>query len=277
MAVFIEQATVLMILAIGASFVYMMGCMDISVGYQVGVFATLFIVVTNATGSVVVALLTIIALGILCAAFNAFIGAYVKLPTVMSSVILMQFFSGLMTKLYSDSSLASRTLANIDLAIVGSTWFRVVSILVLTLVGFYILNYTKTGKRARAIGANKVAASQAGANLLKTRIICYSIFSIFLCVSAIFLIARKNGVGETDSASYQMDIMIMLLMGGMPLSGGMKCKLSNAIVGTLTYCIIDLGLGLCKVSAEYIFLVKAIIFVLIVALTCRKPGEYLPR
>jgi ribose transport system permease protein len=57
----------------------------------------------------------------------------------------------------------------------------------------------------------------------------------------------------------------------------MKCKLSNAIVGTLTYCIIDLGLGLCKVPAEYIFLVKAVIFVLIVALTCRKPGDYLPR
>ena len=277
MAVFIEQATVLMILAIGASFVYMMGCMDISVGYQVGVFATLFIVITNATNSVIVALLTIVALGIVCAVFNAFIGAYVKLPTVMSSVILMQFFSGLMTKLYSDSSLASRTLEKIDLTVVGSTWFRVVSIVVLILVGFYILNYTKTGKRARAIGANKVAASQAGANLLKTRIICYSIFSIFLCVSAIFLIARKNGVGETDSASYQMDIMIMLLMGGMPLSGGMKCKLSNAIVGTLTYCIIDLGLGLCKVPAEYIFLVKAVIFVLIVALTCRKPGDYLPR
>ena len=78
-------------------------------------------------------------------------------------------------------------------------------------------------------------------NLLKTRIICYSIFSIFLCVSAIFLIARKNGVGETDSASYQMDIMIMLLMGGMPLSGGMKCKLSNAIVGTLTYTLLSIG------------------------------------
>ena len=277
LAVFIEQVTVLMILGIGASFVYMMGCMDISVGYQVGVFGTLFILIVNASGSVIVAILTMLALGIVCAVFNAFVGAYVKLPTVMSSVILMQLFSGLMTTLYSDSSLAGRTLEKLDLAVVSSTWFRVLTIVVLAIVGFYIMNFTKTGKRAKAIGANKKAASQAGANLLKTRILCFAIFSVFLCIAAIFLIARKNGIGETDSASYQMDIMIMLLMGGMPLSGGMKGKLSNAIVGTLTYCLIDLGLGLCSVPAEYIFLIKAIIFVSIVAVTCRKPGITLPR
>lgn len=277
LSTFIEQATVLMILAIGATFVYSMGCMDISVGYQVGVFGTIFIMIVNASGSIIIALLTILVLGILCAIFNAIVGAYVKLPTVMSSVILMQFFSGLMMKLFTDSGEVSYSLAQIDLAIVSSTWFRVASLVALAIIGAYIMNYTKVGKKSRAIGANKTSAGQAGADLLKTRIISFSIFSVFLCVAAIFLIARKNGIGETDSSSYQMDIMIMLLMGGMPLSGGMKCKLSNAIVGTLTYCLIDLGLGLCRVPAEYIFFIKAIIFVVIVCITCRKPGDVLPR
>lgn len=274
---FVEQVTVLMILAIGASFVYMMGCMDISVGYQVGVFGTLFIMITNATGSVIVAILTILALGILCAIFNAIVGAYVKLPMVMSSVILMQLFSGLITFLYSDSALASRQLLELDLKFADSTAFRIVSIVFLAIIALYLINYTRIGKRAKAIGANKQAASQAGVSLIKTRIICYGIFSVFLCIAAFFLIARKNGLGESDSSSYQMDIMIMLLMGGMPLSGGMKCKLGNAIVGTLTYVLLTLGLTLCRVPAEYIFLVKSVIFLVIVALTCRKPGEILPR
>jgi ribose transport system permease protein len=277
MSTYIEQLTVYMILAIGASFVYMMGCMDISVGYQVGVFGTIFIMISNASGSIFVGLLVIIALGIICAIFNAIVGAYVKLPMVMSSVILMQLFRGLMTMMYSDSGLASRTI-DINLqGVVDTTAFRIVSLVLLAIIGAFLIGYTKIGKRAKAIGANKVAASQAGADLLKTRIICYGIFGLFLCASAVFLIARKNGIGESDSASYQMDIMIMLLMGGMPLSGGMKSKLGNAIVGTLTYTLLSIGLGLCRVPAEYIFLVKSVIFVIIVGLTCRKPGDVLPR
>lgn len=274
---YLEQATVYLILSMGASFIYMMGCMDISVGYQVGVLGTIFIVICNGCGSIIVALFTIIVVGMVCAVFNAFVGAYVKLPTVMSSVILMQLFSGLMSTLYTDSSLASYSLVQIDLSIVSSTWFRIVSLIVLIIISFYILNFTKLGKRSKAIGANKQAASQAGANLLVTRIWAYAVFSVFLCIAAIFLIARKNGLGEADASSFQMDIMIMLLMGGMPLSGGMKGKLSNAIVGTLTYCVIDLGMAMCGVPAEYIYLVKSFIFVLIVVATCRKPGAVLPR
>lgn len=273
---FIEQSTVYLILAIGAVFVYLMGCMDISVGWQVGVFGTVFIMVANASGSIIVGLLVILTLGAICAVFNAFVGAYVKLPTVMSSVILMQLFSGIMKWLYTDSSNTSYIMQK-SLEWASSTWFRILSIVVLAIVGFYIITFTKVGKKAKAIGANKQAADQAGANLLKTRITCYVIFSIFLCIAAFFLIARKDGLGEYDSSSFQMDIMIMLLMGGMPLSGGMKGKLSNAIIGTLTYCLIDLGLALCKVPAQYIYLIKSAIFVAIVAATCRKPGAVLPR
>ena len=78
LSAYIEQATVYLILALGACFVYLMGSMDISVGYQVAVFATIFIVIVNATGSIFLALLTIVLLGLICAVFNAFVGAYVK-------------------------------------------------------------------------------------------------------------------------------------------------------------------------------------------------------
>lgn len=276
LSTFVEQVTVYMILAIGATFVYSMGSMDISVGYQVGIMATVFIAIANASGSLILGLLVAVCIGILSAIFNGIVGAYVKLPTVMSSVILMQFFRGLMTILYTDSGIASNILA-IDVSWAQSTAFRVISMVVLALVGFYILEYTKIGKRSKAIGANKRAADLAGAQFLKTRIIAYSLFGLFLVVAAFFLVSRTGGIGEGDSSSFQMDIMIMLLMGGMPLSGGMRTKLTNAIIGPLTYTLITIGLTLCRVDPSVIFFLKALIFVIIVIVTCRKPGEVLPR
>ncbi len=273
---YIEQITVYMILAIGATFVYAMGSMDISVGYQVGVMSTVFIFVANGSHSIIIGILVALIIGLVCAVFNGFTGAYIKLPTVMSSVILMQFFRGLMTVLYTDSGVGSYMLEK-DITWAGSTAFRIISIVVLAIVGVYILTYTKLGKRVKAIGANKRAADLAGAQFLKSRIIAYSIFGIFLVFATFFLVARTNGAAEGDASSYQMDIMIMLLMGGMPLSGGLKTKLLNAIVGTLTYALLTIGLTQCLVPESIIFFVKAVIFVAIVIATCRKPGETLPR
>jgi len=273
---YVEQITVYMILAIGATFVYAMGSMDISVGYQVGVMSTVFICVANASQSIIIGLLVAVIIGITCAVFNGFTGAYIKLPTVMSSVILMQFFRGLMTVMYTDSGVGSYMLEK-DISWAGSTAFRVISLVILVVVGIYILTFTKLGKRVKAIGANKRAADLAGAQFLKSRIIAYVIFGLFLVIATFFLVARTGGAAEGDASSYQMDIMIMLLMGGMPLSGGLKTKLLNAIVGTLTYALLTIGLTQCMVNEAYIFFIKAIIFVAIVVITCRKPGETLPR
>ena len=272
----ISQVSVYFILAIGAVFIYLMGCMAISVGYQVGVFGALFIMIANSS-NLFLALLTIIIMGLVCAIFNAFVGAYVKLPTVMSSVILMQLFNGVLLSIFSDRNINALTLNTDIQAVVGSTWFRVIALVLLALIAFYFLTFTKVGKRSRAIGTNKLAADQAGANLLMTRIVCYVVFSLFLCFGAVMLIARSNSIASSDTTSYQMDIMIMLLMGGMPLSGGMKGKLFNAIIGTFTYVLLNMGLTLCGVPAAYVMLVKSAVFVIIVCLTCRKPGNLLPR
>ncbi len=273
---YIEQSVVYLILALGACFVYLMGSMDISVGYQVGVFATIFVLIVNVTGNIFLALLTIVLLGLVCALFNAFVGAYIKLPTVMSAVILMQLFSGVITYMYSDSNISSMTITT-SLSVLNSTAARIIAIILLIGLAFYLINYTVVGKRAKAVGSNKLAAQLAGADLLKTRMLAYGVFAIFLCVATLFAIARKDSFGESDTTSYQMDIMIMLLMGGMPLSGGYKGKVINAVFGTLTFVLITLGLSMCGVSSEYIFLVKSLIFVIIVCLTCRRPGVLLPR
>ena len=59
----------------------------------------MFILVTNSS-NLIAALLLIVIMGLACAVFNAFVGAYVKLPTVMSSVILMQLVNMFFCKFF---------------------------------------------------------------------------------------------------------------------------------------------------------------------------------
>lgn len=278
---FIKKVTPLLIVGIGATFIYSMGAIDISVGYQAAVYGAIAVVIANATGSYILGFGTILIIGILCAAFNSVIGAYVKLPAVMSSVILMQLFSGISTLI--QDKFGNTTIGITNSAVKnGILWAKnqtivLISIVVLCIIATYILSFTKLGKRARAIGANKKAADQAGAKLLITRMFAYGVFSIFLCISAFFLTARIGAMPMAATENFQMDIMIMLLMGGVPLKGGMKVRLSGSVVGCLTYNLISTGMTYCSVPQSYIMITQAIIFVVIIAFTCRTNEDYLPR
>lgn len=278
---FIKKVTPLLIVGIGATFIYSMGAIDISVGYQAAVYGAIAVVIANATGSYILGFGTILIIGILCAAFNSVIGAYVKLPAVMSSVILMQLFSGISTLI--QDKFGNTTIGITNSAVKnGILWAKnqtivLISIVVLCIIATYILSFTKLGKRARAIGANKKAADQAGAKLLITRMFAYGVFSIFLCISAFFLTARIGAMPMAATENFQMDIMIMLLMGGVPLKGGMKVRLTGSVVGCLTYNLISTGMTYCSVPQSYIMITQAIIFVVIIAFTCRTNEDYLPR
>ena len=74
-----------------------------------------------------------------------------------------------------------------------------------------------------------------------------------------------------------MNVMIALILGGMPLSGGMKSRVSSAIVGAVTFSLLNVGLPLIGVPTEFTFMVKAVIFVVVVLITCRKRGGVIPR
>lgn len=152
---FIKKVTPLLIVGIGATFIYSMGAIDISVGYQAAVYGAIAVVIANATGSYILGFGTILIIGILCAAFNSVIGAYVKLPAVMSSVILMQLFSGISTLI--QDKFGNTTIGITNSAVKnGILWAKnqtivLISIVVLCIIATYILSFTKLGKRARAI------------------------------------------------------------------------------------------------------------------------------
>lgn len=74
-----------------------------------------------------------------------------------------------------------------------------------------------------------------------------------------------------------MDVMVALILGGMPLSGGMKSKVSAALIGSFTYVLLTNGLTLSGVAVSNVPLIKALIFAVIVITTSRKKGSILPR
>ena len=278
----IQAAAVYSIIALGAVFIYSMGFMDVSLGQQIGVYVILMILIGNKIGGVpgiVVGFLVVLALALACGAINGAVSIFLGLPSIVTSLFLMFFFTGAQYLLMESTGENTIKLA-ISLRPSDRNAYSLMLIgiiLVLALIATYFFKYTKLGKYTRAIGANKVAANQSGISLVKWQVLGYMALGFCVAVGSFVMLTRTGSAGKGTGSGYAMDIMICLILGGMPLKGGMKSKISCALVGAFTYTLLSNVLTTMGVPLNWINFVKALIFLVIVLLTCRKPNGVLPR
>ena len=278
----LQSASVYAVIALGAVFVYSMGFMDVSIGQQVGVYAILMILIGNKVGGVpgiIVGFLAVLVLALICGAINGAVAVWLGLPSIVTSLFLMFFFTGAQVLLMESTGLNS---INLDQAIRPEgrnpySIMLVVIVLVLTLIAAYFFKYTKLGKYTRAIGANETTAAQSGVNTIMWRVIAYMALGVCVAIGSFVLLTRTGSAGKGSGSGYAMDVMICLILGGMPLSGGMKSKVSAALVGPFTYVLLSNDLTTMGVDLNWINFVKALIFIAIVLFTCRKKDGVLPR
>lgn len=276
-ATLMSDVIVTAIMAVGAVFVYSLGSMDISVGGQVGLYATLLVILGNKNGTLFQAILFIVAISIVIAIINGVTGELLNIHPLIPSLVFMMILQGIRTMIYNILGTRNISLKNVDYLILKESWFMVMVLFIEVLVISYLFNYTKFGKNARAIGSNPVAAKQSGINIIKYKAISYVIMGLCVVVASMFQMGYTGSASDSTGIGFEMNIMVALILGGMPLSGGMKSKVSCAIIGAFTFSLLNIGLPMIGVPTNMTFLIKAIIFLMVVLITCRKQTGVLPR
>lgn len=273
----ISDVIVMALMAVGAVFVYALGNMDISIGKQVGLYATLMVILGNATGSLIPGILLSLVIALVIAAINGATGELLHIHSVISSLVFMMVLGGVSSITYTKLGSRNISLKTIDYGVFKSPWVMLAVLVVEIIVVVYLFNYTRFGKNARAIGANPEVARQCGIHLVKYKVICYMILGVCVVVAAIFQMGYTGSASDSTGTGFEMNVMVALILGGMPLSGGMRSKVSRAVIGAFTYSLLDVGLPLIGIAPNQTFLIKAIIFIVVVMITCRKPKGTLPR
>lgn len=279
LATLMSDVIVTAIMAVGAVFVYSLGSMDISVGGQVGVYATLLVILGNKNGSLLQAILiiTVIAIAIAIAIINGATGELLNIHPLIPSLVFMMILQGTRTIIYNTIGTRNISLTSVDYSIFKEAWFMIVVLVIEVLIISYLFKYTKFGKNAKAIGANPMAAKQSGINIIKYKVISYIIMGLCVVVASMFQMGYTGSASDSTGTGFEMNIMVALILGGMPLSGGMKSKVSCAIIGAFTFSLLNIGLPMIGVPTNMTFLIKSIIFLIVVLITCRKQKGVLPR
>ena len=265
------------LMAVGAVFIYSLGNMDISIGKQIGLYSTILVLVGNKMGSLVPAIIICFVIAIVIGVINGAAGELLNMYSVISSVVFMMILSGISTIIYSRIGSRNISLTTVDTHILKSPVVMVVALLIEVLIIGYFFNFTKYGKYAKAIGANKTATEQSGVNIVKYKIVPYIFLAVALVIAALFQMGYTGAASDSTGTGFEMNVMVALILGGMPLKGGMKSKVSCGIIGAFTFALLDVGLPIIGIPTTLTFFIKAAIFLVVVLITCRQKDGVLPR
>ncbi len=265
------------LMSVGAVFIYSLGNIDISIGKQIGLYSTVLVLVGNATGSLIPGIILCILLSVIIAVINGASGPVFNIISIIPSVVVMQILSGITMILYTNLGTRSISLKTIDYGIFKSPIAMVLVLVLEIIIAVYFFNYTPIGKYTRAIGANKVTAMQSGISIVKYRIYAYIIAGMGFVLAALFQMGYTGSASDSTGTGFHMNVMIAIILGGMPVSGGMRSRISAAVVGAFTFSVLDVGLPLVGLPTRMTFLVKATIFLIVVLLTSRKKLGALPK
>ncbi len=173
----IRNVIVLELMSVGAVFVYALGAMDISIGKQVGLYATLVVILGNSTGSLIWGVLLSLAIAVVIACINGASGELLHIHPIVSSVVFMMVLTGVSSVMYNTLGSRNVAMTAVDVGIFQEIWFMILALILEVLIVGYIFRYTRIGKNVKAIGANPVAAHQNGISLVRYKIAAYVVIS----------------------------------------------------------------------------------------------------
>ena len=262
------QVTSNALIAFGMTFVILTGGIDLSVGSILALSSALTAGLLGSGMPVTLAILISLILGCILGMMNGLLISYGKLAPFIVTLATMTIFRGA-TLVYTNGNPITKGLSDTFLFqflgqgyIVGIP-FPVIIMFIVFIVLDVLRNKTAFGKSVYAIGGNEKAAYISGVKLNKVKIIIYSISGIMASISGLIITSRLSSAQPTAGASYEMDAIAAVVLGGTSLSGG-KGRILGTLIGALIIGVLNNGLNIIGVSAFWQQVVKGVVILIAV-------------
>lgn len=255
-----SQVYVTMISATGVFFIMTMGGLDFSQGSILGLASIVVCMVSkiNIPLAIVAGILTGAAIG----AFNGFFYVNRKIKSFIVTICTMFLFRGFIKYLTTNAPVAgSAQLINYNTDVI-----KAVCTIVVLLIGFFLFKFTKFGIYLKAIGAGEKAAKFSGIKTDKMKFLIYTLAGAITGFAAFINCIKVGSVTSSGGNQLETQILIALVLGGMPISGGAKVRFLNVIVGSLLYIVLNSGLTMMGFTTQMMQLIQGVVFLVFVAI-----------
>lgn len=250
-----------MIVAVGVFFVMTLGSIDFTEGSTLGVSSIVISVLSFY--SIPLAVIGGILTGALIGAVNGFFHVKFKLQSFIVTICTMYLFRGVCAYLTTETAIpASKALKVLD-----SDNLKIAITLAVLIIAYFLFKFTRIGNDVKAIGSGETAARFSGVRTDRVKFLVFVAAGALTGLAAFVNVLKVGSITSTAGNQLETQILISLVLGGLPITGGAKVRFSNIIVGTLMYTVLNNGLVMLGLESATQQLIKGIVFLIFVALT----------
>lgn len=257
------------ILAVGMTFVILAAGIDLSVGSVLafaGMVAASFVhgVAPYGVGWGILAGLVA---GAACGAINGLVVAGFRLPSFVVTLGMLSAARG-MVQIWNDGMSIpglSDSFLFIGQGRVAGVPVSVLLFLVVLVIAWVVLRYTRFGRHVYAVGGNEKSAKTSGISTRKIQFAVYTICGLCAGLAGVVLTARTTSALTQSGIGYELDAIAAVVIGGTSLSGGVG-GVVGTLFGALIIGVINNGLDLLGVSSYYQQVIKGVVIVVAVLL-----------
>lgn len=272
------------IIAIGMTFVILVGGIDLSVGAVLGLAATgsASLLMVNGLG-VLPAVAIVLAIGLAFGAVQGFITATFGIQAFIVTLAGLQIARGLariwsggqgVPIAYGDGPgtapeafalLNSRTFN-------GTVPIPALIFLAVGVMAVLVVRHTVFARHVYALGGNERAARLSGINTRRVKIAVFAIAGLLSALAGIIHAGQLNQGSPNDGIGYELDAIAAVVIGGTSLMGGIG-SIPGTIAGAVLLGVLNNILALNNIDSNVQLLIKGVIIVVAAGVQAFRPGQ----
>lgn len=272
----LRQISINGILAIGMTFVIITAGVDLSVGSVLGLagivaarFATSSssMAIGGSNWPLLMPVAVAVGIGLACGLLNGIVLGKYRLQPFIVTMGMLSAARGL-TLLTTDGNPVSQL--NNDFRWLGNGYVLgipvpVLIFLALFFIAWFVLNKMTFGRYVYAVGGNEKSARTSGINVLRIKVVVYTLCGALAAIAGLILTARTGSAQTGAGASYELDAIAAVVIGGTSMAGGIG-TLRGTLFGVLIIGVMNNGLDLLGVQSYYQQIIKGALIVFAVML-----------
>ena len=245
--------SILAIVALAQTMVIITHGIDLSVSSMIGLVGMMvaFVVKQNPEIPVMFSVVLGVALGSVLGTFNGLIITFGKVPPIIATLGTLSIYRGLVFFYSQGTWINSFELpANFKQLSKGTPLGlpnMVIIALLVAVIVYYFLNYTRTGRDIYAIGSNPDAAQFAGIRKQRITFLVYLISGLLSGLAAVLWVSRFESAQTNTALGFELQTVAASVVGGVSISGGVG-SVTGVLLGALLLGIIQNSLTLIRIS-----------------------------
>lgn len=206
--------------------------------------------------------------GFFCGAFNGFLVAGLKLPSIVVTIGTMSLFRGISYMVLGDQAYGKYPA---DFAYFGQGYvfwvisFEFVLFVIMAVLFAILLHATNFGRQVYVIGTNPFAARFSGIPVERVKFILFLLTGLMSGIAAVCLTSRLGSTRPSIAQGWELEVVTMVVLGGVSILGG-SGTIAGVVIAAFVMGLVTFGLGLLNVPGIVMSIFVGLLLIITIAI-----------